>query len=109
MNNSIIKNFNNDIKKVIDLINSDKKENARKFFNTVIFKKYEKGIRDKESPLVFFEIFFSELDDYLNNEPAIILGVINKDNIIGSYYSDYQEDLKIALKKEREKKIKPYI
>lgn len=104
MEDNMVENFNKDIEKAIDFIKLDKKEEARKFFNAVIFKKYEKSIRDKESPLVFFEIFFSELDDYLNNKPATILGSVNKDNIIGSYHSDYQEDLKMALKKEKEKK-----
>lgn len=99
MSNNTIENFNNDIKKAIDLIISDKKEDARKFFNDVIFKKYEKCIRDKKSPLVFFEIFFSQLDDYLNSDSAVILGNVKKDDIVGSFYSDYQDDLKLALKK----------
>lgn len=104
MNNNVVENFNNDIKKVINLIKDDKQKEACLFFNEIVFKKYEKNIRDKENPLVFFEIFFTDLDNYLNNEATIALGVINKNSIIGSYYSDYQEDLKLALKKEQEKK-----
>lgn len=101
MSTNIVENFDNDIKKVMNFILLDKTEEARVFFNNIIFKKYEKNIRDKENPLVFFEIFFSELDDYLNNKGAVILNNIGKDSIVGSYNSDYKEDLKLALKKQQ--------
>ena len=100
---NIVKNFNDDVKKVINFIEADRLEEARRFFNDVIFKKYGKYVRDKESPLVFFEIFFTELDEYLNSEGARISGSVSKDEIIGSYYSDYQEDLKLAIEKEKNK------
>lgn len=106
MSTNIVENFDNDIKKVIDLIVLDKTEEACGFFNDVVFKKYEKDIRDKGNPLVFFEIFFSEMDDYLNNKGAMILGNVDKNNIVGSYNSDYIEDLKMAFKKEEEKNLK---
>lgn len=98
----IVNDFNSDIRIVIDLIQADKIEEARSFFNNDIVKKYEKEVRDKKSPLVFFEIFFTEIDDYLNNEVAKILGVITKDDIVGSFYGDYKEDLKLAINKEQD-------
>ncbi len=97
----IVDDFNNDIKIVIGFIQADKVEDARSFFNNDIVKKYEKEIRDKKSPIVFFEIFFTEIDDYLNNDVAKILGVIKKDDIVRSFYGDYVEDLKLAINKEQ--------
>lgn len=96
---NLVSEFDKDIKKTIGFIEADKHTEAQKFFNDIVFGKYEKEIRKKESPLVFFEIFFSELDDYLNNNSAIILGVIKKEDVLSSFYSDYQEDLKLAIKK----------
>ena len=98
---NVVKDFDDKIKEVMELITLDKKEKAREFFNNEILKTYERDIRDKKNPLVFFEIFFSELDDYLNNKGAVILDNINKDNIVGSYNSDYKEDLKLALGMEQ--------
>ncbi|MDD5032599.1 MAG: hypothetical protein PHC85_00560 [Candidatus Pacebacteria bacterium] len=103
MSKNLVENFNDDIKKVMEFINSDKKDEARVFFNDIIFKKYGKLIRDKENPLVFFEIFFTELDDYLNNEGAIMLGVISKNDILKDY-SGYKEDLRLALEREQNNK-----
>lgn len=106
MNTSIVKNFDNDIKKVMNFIVLDKRDEARDYFNKIIFKKYEKDIRNKENSLIFFEISFSELDDYLNNKGAAILNNTNKDNVVGSYNSDYREDLKLALEMEQRKNKK---
>ena len=88
--------------KVLALLEKRQEAKARDLFNRDIFHKYKdiKGF-DFDNPLSRFVFFFYILDEFLNNSSARILGVSIMEDVVGSYYSDFQEDVKEALRQEK--------
>ena len=97
--------FSNDMKQIVSLLEQNKEQEARLIFNREIYEKYS-DIRGSnvENPLSRVILFFYDLDEYLNSPNARFLGVASRANIIASFYSDYQADLKTALAQEQKER-----
>ncbi len=96
---SILIQFDTVIKKVIDLIEADQLEKARLLFNTEI-PRFEEDLRH-DTPLSSLISYYYDISDYLNKDSWRAIKPSLKEEIIGSYYSDYQEALKEALELEQ--------
>jgi hypothetical protein len=73
-----VENFHALIEAVIGLIRSGDDEQARTLFNQELFPKY--------NSLVFL---YGEMDKFLNSPGAKIIGMIDRDTVLGTYDSDY--------------------
>ncbi len=102
-----VQEFNDDMQKVVKLIEDHNDDEARSYFNAVVYQKYSdiQG-SDSDNPLSIVILFFFDLDEYLNNEGARTLGVTSREYIIGSFYSDYRDALTEALVFEQKIKSK---
>jgi hypothetical protein len=83
-----VENFHNLIEAVIGLIRSGDDEQARTLFNQELFPKYNTLVHDDER---FRNLFFlyGEMDKFLNSPSAKIIGMIDRDTVLGTYDSDY--------------------
>ena len=94
--------FDFDMNRIVSLLRDGDEAGARSIFNSEIFPRYEKILStDTNNPLSRVILFFYDLDEFLNNPTAKSYGVSTRENIIGSYYSDYQKDLEQAFINER--------
>ena len=100
MDNFLVDTFYADLEKVIGLISKNEIE-ARVIFNRDIYPRYKDAINDDKSSLRPLAFFFFELDEFLNNQNARLLGQSTKKEILGSFYSDFLGDLDEARKIEK--------
>lgn len=89
-----------DLKKTVDLLQKNERA-AREFFNLCVYPRYSDGVSDEKNPLRPFFFFFSQLDEYLNNPGYRALDQGRLEDIVGSFNSDFQEEFREALEKER--------
>lgn len=86
------KEFDILISSVLGLIKEDKLFEAKTMFNKDIFPKFRELVWEKTNPLNHFVFFFCELDEFLNNEGAKILGVSGEEKILDLYENEYKEE-----------------
>ena len=97
--------FERDIRKVMGLVIAHQDEEARELFNREVYHRYiGVMVGDAKHPLKAFTIYFVYLDKYFNNEGAKILGWVDRETTLESYYGEFPVDLAEARRREREEK-----
>ena len=90
--------FDTTIAQIMEMIRADKDKEARVLFNSNIYPNFEtyfKNDNTSEPVVLDKQIFFYELDEYLNNEGAKTLRQTSREKIRDLYLS-YLEDKKTA-------------
>lgn len=97
--------FEQDTEKVMKLVITHRDNEAREVFNRDVYDRYVRIMfGDADHPLKVFTIYFVYLDKYFNNEGAKILGWVDRETTLESYYREFPVDLAEARRKEQEEK-----
>ncbi len=92
MINQKIKRFNDLVSLIMSSIKKGDDKQARLIFDKELRPNFGEAVWIGSSPLRPLAFFYCEMDDYLNNEGAKILGVSSKGKILDLYESEYKEE-----------------
>jgi hypothetical protein len=94
--------FEKDIRRVMALVIAHRDEEARELFNRELYDRYHQVMCGRANhPLKACTVYFLNLNEYINNEGAKILGVTDRRSTVSEYYWDFPTNLAEAKRREQ--------